>query len=275
VAGVSFTDSAINAATGLPTTHPFLWENGEMTDLGTLGGDFGEPEGLNNRGQVVGGMNLSGDVTGHAFLWEQGSLTDLGTLGGSFGLALAVNDSGAIVGAASNQDEATLAFVWKKGVMTGLGALKGDDCSIAKAINSRGQIVGTSFSCAVGLPSENAALWENSTVVDLNSFVPLNSDLHLTGDDMYINERGEIAGIGIRPNGDKRAFLLIPCGEGTEGCQDAAEGGFAATQNNPAPVTKSPTTSTQGRPTPSDMTAGWRARLARRYHIPGLTRPRD
>jgi probable HAF family extracellular repeat protein len=61
-----------------------------------------------------------------------------------------VNDSGEIVGAATNyQDQALLAFVWKKGVMTSLGALAGDDCSIAKAINSRGQIVGTSFSCAV------------------------------------------------------------------------------------------------------------------------------
>ena len=232
VAGISFTDSAVHPATGAPTTHPFLWEDGEMTDLGTLGGTYSKPYGLNSRGQVVGASSLNGDVgcngsgidncETHPFLWEHGSLMDLGTLGGSSGGALAVNDLGEIVGVASNQnDQAFLAFVWKKGVMTSLGALKGDDCSIAKAINSRGQIVGTSFSCAVGVPSENAALWENGSAISLNRFVPPGSDLHLTGDDMYINDRGDIAGTALLPGGEIRAFLLIPCDEehpNIEGC---------------------------------------------------------
>ena len=104
---------------------------------------------------------------------------------------------------------------------------------MAKAINARGQIVGTSFSCAVG--GENATLWENGSAISLNSFVPPGSDLHLTGDDMYINNRGVIAGTAIRPNGDLRAFLLIPCGEGAEGCTDAAETVTAVTQNEAGP----------------------------------------
>jgi probable HAF family extracellular repeat protein len=140
-----------------------------------------------------------------------------------------VNDSGEVVGTATNQNEALRAFVWKAGVMTDLGALEGDDCSIAKAVNARGQIVGTSFPCATG--SENAALWDNGSVISLNSFVPPGSDLHLTGDDMYINDRGEIAGTAKRPNGDQRAFLLIPCGETTEDCRGATEGATAATQS--------------------------------------------
>ena len=231
IAGVSFTNSAINPETGQPTTHAFLWQHGEMRDLGTLGGTFSEPFGLNNRGQVVGQSNLRGDpecngsvdpCVKHAFFWERGSLKDIGTLGGSSSEALGVNESGEVVGLAGTQnDQANHGFVWKAGVMTDLGALEGDDCSQARAINSRGQIVGTSFSCAAGLVSESATLWEKGSAIDLNTFVPPGSDLHLTGDDAYINDRGEIAGTAIRPNGDIRAFLLIPCDEnhpGIEGC---------------------------------------------------------
>jgi len=282
VAGISFTDSAVNPATGVPTTHPFLWEGGKMTDLGTLGGTYSKPYGLNNRGQVVGASSLRGDVgcngffdncETHPFLWKNGSLLDLGTLGGSGGFAQAVNDLGEIVGAANNQnDQALLAFVWKKGVMTNLGALQGDDCSWAKAINLRGQIVGTSFSCAVGVPSENAALWEDGAAISLNRFVPPGSDLHLTGDDMYINDRGDIAGTAVLPNGELRAFLLIPCDENhpnIEGC-DYSLLGESTIATTPAVVAQpAPVAPVQQKLTPSEIQERIRAMMTRnRWFVP-------
>jgi probable HAF family extracellular repeat protein len=264
IAGISYV-SFEPTSSGEPQIDPFLWEDGVMMDLGSLGGTFGEPEGLNNRGQVVGDMNLAGDVTGHPFLWQRGSLLDLGTLGGTFGLARAVNDSGEIVGSATNQnDQAMLAFVWQKGVMTDLGTLKGYDCSIGQNINSRGQIVGASFSCAGG--AFNATLWDNGSVIDLNSFVPPTANLHLIGDDIYINDRGEIAGTGALPNGDIRAFVLIPC-EGKhaddEGCRDEGESIVAETQRTSGPITRS-ADATQGRLKPETL-AVLRTQLARRY----------
>jgi probable HAF family extracellular repeat protein len=60
--------------------HAFLWQNDVLTDLGTLPGDVGsEGDGINSKGQVVGG---SFDVDGNtrAFLWENGVMTDLNTL---------------------------------------------------------------------------------------------------------------------------------------------------------------------------------------------------
>jgi len=97
VVGSSLTSSIPNPVTGFPTVDPFLWQNGKMINLGTLGGVFGFAQCANNRGQVIGQSDLSGDLTAHPFVWERGVLTDIGTLGGDFGTALWINDSGEVV----------------------------------------------------------------------------------------------------------------------------------------------------------------------------------
>jgi probable HAF family extracellular repeat protein len=98
VAGHSDTNTTPSPVFGLPTQHPFLWENGRMLDLGTLGGTLGAPNDLNNRGQVVGLSSLAGDLTYHPFIWDEGVLRDLGTLGGPSGSANKINDAGQVVG---------------------------------------------------------------------------------------------------------------------------------------------------------------------------------
>ena len=65
-------------------------------------------------------------------------------------------------------------------------------------------------------------------MVDLNTLVSAASDLTLTVA-IFINDRGEIAGNGVLPNGDTHAFILIPCGENDNDCGDSAASTSRAT----------------------------------------------
>src|SRR5262249_9132222 len=117
-AGVSYTNTIPNPEFGIPTLHPFLWENGRRIELGTVGRTYvtlGEDGGLNDRGQVVGQSDVTSDGSiAHAFLWDRGSLHDLGTLGGDFSVANRIDDSGQAIGYATTPGNSTVrATRWK------------------------------------------------------------------------------------------------------------------------------------------------------------------
>src|SRR5581483_8822982 len=98
----------------------------EVTDLGTLGGNWSQAAALNDRCEVVG-ASARADGQGHAFAWTAaGGMVDLGTLGGPTSSAVAVNSSGVVVGSAELADGSSHAFSWTAtGGMVDLGTLGG------------------------------------------------------------------------------------------------------------------------------------------------------
>jgi probable HAF family extracellular repeat protein len=272
VAGIAYLNSIVNPLTGVPTQDSFLWQNGTMRDLGNLGGTYGFPNGMNDRGQVVGLSNLAGDQAFHPFLWDGNTLLDLGTLGGSTGQAIAINDAGEVAGVADLPVSGHDAFLWNDGLISDLGNL--GVTSATHAIGSAGQVVGAS---RVGAPGDaRAFLWENGgPMVDLNTLIPANSSLTLVFAET-INERGEIGGTGV-PAGCApkdtstcgHAFLLIPDGD----CDDECEGRIAASQ---AATLQSPVATKQQVESPAETINQVRNSLTHRYRFPGQrSAPRD
>jgi len=252
VAGYSYTDSIPNADDGLPTLDPFLWDpNTGMRDLGNFGDQAASINGLNNRGEVVGGLWLPGNQQIHPFLWNGKKLIDLvappfGGLGN--GEASWTNEAGEVVGLAGVPDSCPPgslvgpiqhAFLWINGHVQDLGGLPGSPNSEGDFINAKSQIVGLSWDCNYDF---TAVLWENGSIADLNTLVPADSPFLFAAS--FINDKGEIAAFGQFPNGDKHVELLIPCDEnhpGVEGCDYGRVDASAATS------------ATSFRPTPREL----------------------
>jgi probable HAF family extracellular repeat protein len=166
-----------------------------IRELGTLGGTFDQPLGINAAGQVVGNSNPPGDQFYHAVLFTAGAPTDLGTFGGTLSTATAINDAGQIVGfayVAGDQNEH--AFLTSGGALEDLGAFGtvGPLNSSALAINNAGQIVGWA-----GLPdgSAHAFLYQDGQMQDLGTLGGVDSQA--TG----INQAGVICGQSVARGG--------------------------------------------------------------------------
>lgn len=89
--------------------HAFLYRDGRLLDLGTLGGAYSRAYAVNDTGQVVGASMLS-DGRSRAFLWKDGRMVDLNRCirsnsGWSLTEARSINNKGEIVGVGYYQEQ--------------------------------------------------------------------------------------------------------------------------------------------------------------------------
>ena len=224
--------------TGGKTEHAFVWRDGVMTDLGTVGGaNSSAPFPIkDDRGLVVGQAQGSEIDPSQeywfaaatctksvpcegwqnlmfGFLWQNGVMTKLPTLGGHNSSASGVNNRGQVVGWAETSKEPSgcsppqvleykaVVYGLRGEIQQILPTFPGDVVAAATAINDRGDVVGASGNCALPyyvLPGVHAVLWRNGSVFDLGG---LGGKMNNVA--QAINNAGQIAGYSDLPGDTK------------------------------------------------------------------------
>jgi probable HAF family extracellular repeat protein len=228
---VGFSENGlIDPLTGAPAEVGVLWQDGQIIDLGTLGGSGSAPVQINDRGEIAGGaMNASPDPYSatfpqaycganpcfmvsfpwfqfgaatqiHAVLWHGGVIHDLGTLGGPDSVAWFVNDRGEIAGQSyinSIPNPTTGVptidpfFIGEDGKMRDIPNGFGGTASYLAGFNNRGQLAGT-FTLTGDL-TDHPFLWDRGVLTDLGTF---GSDC---GEANAINDAGQVVGWACSP----------------------------------------------------------------------------
>jgi probable HAF family extracellular repeat protein len=180
------------------TCSPFLWRNGHMSALPTVGGNNGQANAINNRGQIAGFAETavsdsscpasSPSKTDSPVIWEHGKAQALPTVGNDpDGQAQGINEQGQAVGYSGNCTTALHAVLWEDGTAFQLPGLGPARSNIAWAINDRGQVVGQSRS--PDGTTRLAVLWQNGEITNLKT-LPGDFGAIATG----INNRGQVVG---------------------------------------------------------------------------------
>lgn len=214
----------------------YLWQNGLLTELPTLGGVNASWGSINNRGEVAGvtengtrdpecPSGVAANGTGpqlfdfEPVIWGpgKGQIRQLSLLpGDTVGFALYINDNGQAVGMSGTCANTQLpplaagahAVLWENGTVTDLGNLGGIGNpalpgvgNAAFGINNRGQVVGTS--ALAGNTTHHAFLWNwEKGMQDLGT---LPGDVFSAG--LGINDKGEVVGPSLDATGNPRPWL--------------------------------------------------------------------
>jgi probable HAF family extracellular repeat protein len=132
----------------------FLYRNGQLLDLGTLGGSFSSATGINGAGQIIGWADTSNATD--AFLYQNGRMQAIGGKQSSYFIPAKINDHGEIAGFLEAQDGSS----WhacrlfqtgtNAGVILSVDNLPVSASSVSTGINNGGEISGYCWIFAIG-----------------------------------------------------------------------------------------------------------------------------
>jgi probable HAF family extracellular repeat protein len=209
-----------------PGTVGFIYANGAYNALPSFPPTEGAqlpyqnmPLGINDNGQITGACaiadphsSLTDRLDAYIFDYTSGTWTDLGQ-----GTGNAINAGGQVTGAldvitiGANSDSivGTYAFLYNNGATTNLGTLAGGKNSAGNALNSAGQIVGSSDLSGSTLTH---AFFYNGVMTDLNALIsatdPLQPYVTLTSA-VGINDSSLIVANGVDSRTNlSHAYLL-------------------------------------------------------------------
>jgi probable HAF family extracellular repeat protein len=203
-----------------------------IVDIGTLGGTWTIPGGINALGEATGTSELL-DGSWQAFIWRAGLMEGLGTLGGSISWGNAINDSGQVTGSSPLADECPDEGLWRCGPETFLWngsemiqrerspqdeALFTD----GRAINLSGQVLGQGSDDA----AEAAFLWEGATTAWITD-ESLPNGFRTQGN--AINDAGQVVGV-FDLTATELAFIWDPAT--TQMRELGTFGGFLSSAND-------------------------------------------
>jgi probable HAF family extracellular repeat protein len=175
--------------------HAILWQNGVMTDLGTLGGGASQALAINDATQIVG-WSEDGDPGVHAFIRQNGVMTELPGFPASYPDTEAhdINQAGAAAGHSWDDLTGRQAVVWENGVMTRvLDRPPGASGATANAINDLGQAAGNAWTQG---NATTAVLWEADGTAQT---LPPTS-LHVYNVATGLNNHGQAVGMSYSTN---------------------------------------------------------------------------
>ena len=214
----------------------FVWKNGVMAELPTLGGDNGFATGVNNRGHIVGwAENTVLDSTCNAnnqvfqfeaVLWKQENgqyqAQELPPYAGDLdGAATAINQKSQVVGisglcgGAVGGETAEHMVMWRHdAVVRIIPTLGGAYWNTPMDINNRGEVVGFSDlpGDAVGSPNFHAFFWSRKPFTCNGETTTGTCDLGTLQGDVIsealgVNDQGEVVGISLGSSPYGQAFI--------------------------------------------------------------------
>ncbi|HET9800480.1 MAG TPA: hypothetical protein VFP82_02240, partial [Chthoniobacterales bacterium] len=202
----------------------FVWENGTMRALPTLGGNNGFATGANSRGEIVGWAETAvHDATcvppqqlqflPVVYGKQPNAINALPlSAGDTSGAATGINDQGQIVGISGACDQAVgrytakHALLWdKNGNVTDLGNLGALLWNTPTNINQRGDVVGFAATSNSDVDGDflEAFIWTPESGMQPLGFLP--GDVH--SEAYGINEKRQVVGLSCDANGSCRAFI--------------------------------------------------------------------